>query len=78
MVSTTERKRRHQLTGLQMNDISEEDFTRDALGRELMHLGASRNHSHGLIIHDEDAPFQLSRLLVMRFHRRTNHIVHDF
>ena len=52
--------------------------TCDAFGRQFVHFRTSRNHSHGLVVNDQNAPFHLARCLVVIPDGGTDHVVHDF
>ena len=43
-----------------------------------MHFGAGGNHSHGLVVDNQNSPFHLARRLVMIPDGGTDDIVHDF
>ena len=49
----------------------------DALGRQVLHLGAGGHHTHALVVDDEHAPLDLAGRLVVRLRRRPDHVVHD-
>ena len=54
------------------------DLTCNAFSRQLVHFGACRNHSHGLVVNNQNSPFHLARRLVMIPDGGTDDIVHDF
>ena len=55
----------------------ENDHYLDSGVRPSLHLGACRDHSHGLLVDDEDAPLHPTRVLVVLPHSVPDHVVQD-
>ena len=52
-------------------------LTCNTLRGELVHFGAGGHHLHGELVHNQDPPFQLPRLLVVGLHGGTDHVIQN-